>query len=209
MTDKKALLIVISGPAGSGKGTVVNKIIEKDSSIGLSVSATTRQPRPGEKEGISYFFITKDEFERRIADGDILEHTVYCGNYYGTPKSELMKNIEAGRDMILEIEVDGGSQIKKAFPDAVTVMLVPPTKESLRARLTGRGTETPEVIDKRLKRAEEEIKLAEKYDYVVVNGDGDFEECVSACADDIIAIVKAEHAKSARMKGLTEHFFDN
>lgn len=199
------LLLVISGPAGSGKGTVVSKILEKLPTLGLSVSATTRAPRPGEADGVNYFFTTKEDFEERIQNGDILEYTTYCGNYYGTLKSELAKSLDKGRDIILEIEVDGGSQIKKAFPDAVTIMLVPPSYSSLRARLEGRGTETSDVIEKRLMRARDELELAEKYDYVVVNEDGGIEKC----ADDIISIINTERLRASRRKEFIRNFFNN
>ena len=199
------LLLVISGPAGSGKGTVVSKILEKLPTVGLSVSATTRAPRPGETDGVSYFFTTKEDFENRIQNGDILEYTTYCGNYYGTLKSELTKSLGKGRDIILEIEVDGGSQIKKAFPDAVTIMLVPPSYSSLRARLEGRGTETSDIIEKRLMRARDELELAEKYDYIVVNEDGGIEKC----ADEIISIINTERLRASRRKDFIRNFFNN
>ena len=199
------LLLVISGPAGSGKGTVVSKILEKLPTLGLSVSATTRAPRPGETDGVNYFFTTKEDFEERIKNGDILEYTTYCGNYYGTLKSELAKSLDKGRDIILEIEVDGGSQVKKAFPDAVTIMLVPPSYSSLRARLEGRGTETSDVIEKRLMRARDELELAEKYDYIVVNEDGGIEKC----ADEIISIINTERLRASRRKEFIRNFFNN
>lgn len=200
----KALLLVISGPAGSGKGTVVKMLREMIPTIGLSISATTRQPRPGEAEGVSYYYITRDEFESRIANGEILEHTTYCGNYYGTPKSEVDKNLAIGKDMILEIEVDGASQIKKVFPDAITIMLIPPDFDTLKKRLAGRGTETPEIIEKRLQRSKEELEISKTYDYVVVNHDGGIEKC----AADICSIIDAEHSRPSRMDYIIEHFFD-
>lgn len=199
----QSLLLVISGPAGSGKGTVVKRLRELLPEIGLSVSATTRAPRPGEAEGINYYYISREEFISRMETGEILEHTEYCGNFYGTPKSEVLRNLELGNDMILEIEVEGASQIKKIFPDAITIMLIPPSYESLRDRLTGRGTESPEIIEKRLLRAKEELAIAETYDYVVVNKDNAIDECT----DDIRAILKAEHARASRMNGVIETFF--
>ncbi len=201
---KKALLLIISGPAGSGKGTVVKMLRQMIPSIGLSVSATTRAPRPGEQEGVSYYYITHEEFERRIASGEILEHTTYCGNYYGTPKSEVERNLAMGKDMILEIEVDGGGQIKKMFPDAITIMLIPPDYTTLKARLEGRGTETPEIIERRLTRSHEEMEISKTYDYIVVNYEGGIEKC----ADDIRAIIKAEHSRPARMTHITDKFFN-
>ncbi len=195
--------MVVSGPAGSGKGTVVKLLREKAPEVSLSVSATTRQPRPGEENGVHYFFISREEFEARIADGEILEYTEYCDNLYGTPVSGVRQALDAGRDIILEIEVDGASQIKKKFPDAVTVMLIPPDAHTLEARLRGRGTETEDVIGWRLERARNEIKLAETYDYIVVNGDGAADDC----AEELRAILKAEHSKQSRMTYVTGAFF--
>ena len=201
---RQGILMVISGPAGSGKGTAVKLLREIAPETALSVSATTRNPRPGEEDGVHYYFITREEFERRLGEGEILEHTEYCGNYYGTPAEGVRKVLAEGRDMILEIEVDGAAQIKKKFPDAVTVMLIPPDGVTLEARLRGRGTETDEVIKKRMMRAREEIALAPDYDYVVVSGDG----AADACARDLYNIMTAERSKSCRMKHVTDVFFD-
>ena len=205
MEAKKGILMVVSGPAGSGKGTVIKILREKVPQIALSVSATTRNPRPGEAHGVQYFFITREEFERRIADGEILEHTEYCGNLYGTPAEGVRRVLESGGDIVLEIEVDGAGQIKKKFPDAVTVMLIPPNGKTLEARLRGRGTETDEVIRKRMAQARNEIGMASEYDYVVVNGDDAAEEC----ADRLEAILNAEHSKAERMTDVTGAFFGN
>lgn len=191
----KGILTVISGPSGSGKGTVVKRIKELRQDIGVSVSATTRSPRDGEVDGREYYFITHADFEEKLARGEILEHTVYCGNYYGTPKSEVDRVVSAGNDLILEIEVEGAAQIKKLYPDAVTVMLIPPTLDELRARLEGRGSEDSATVEKRLCRALEEIKLAYEYDFVVVNENGKIDECASK----ILEIVNAEHSRSSRM----------
>lgn len=191
----KGILTVISGPSGSGKGTVVKRIKEMREDIGVSVSATTRSPRDGEIDGREYYFITHADFEEKLARGEILEHTVYCGNYYGTPKSEVDRVVSAGKDLILEIEVEGAAQIKKLYPDAVTVMLIPPTLDELRARLEGRGSEDSATVEKRLCRALEEIKLAYEYDFVVVNENGKIDECASK----ILEIVNAEHSRSSRM----------
>lgn len=191
----KGILTVISGPSGSGKGTVVKRIKELRQDIGVSVSATTRSPRDGEIDGREYYFITHADFDEKLARGEILEHTVYCGNYYGTPKSEVDRVVSAGNDLILEIEVEGAAQIKKLYPDAVTVMLIPPTLDELRARLEGRGSEDSATVEKRLCRALEEIKLAYEYDFVVVNENGKIDECASK----ILEIVNAEHSRSSRM----------
>ncbi len=198
----KGLLLIISGPAGSGKGTVVNELVNSHNNIALSVSATTRQPRPGEKDGVHYHFITKQEFENRISKGEILEYTTYCDNYYGTPLKEVNEALSEGKDIILEIEVDGAMQVKKKLPEAITIMLTPPDKETLEARLRARGTETDEVIAWRLARAKEEIALIPDYDYSVVNEDGKIKEC----ADLIYNILLAEHAKTKHTKKIIKKF---
>ncbi len=204
METKQGLLIVISGPAGSGKGTVVKLLREMIPDLGFSVSATTRNPRPGEEDGVQYYFMTRDDFEEALAHGEILEHTVYCGNYYGTLKSEADRVLSGGHDLILEIETDGAMQVKRQFPDAVTIMLLPPDGKTLEARLRGRGTEPDDVIRTRLARAREEVALSEKYDYVVINeNDG-----AAACAEKIAKILTAEHHRPGRMKHVTGSFFD-
>ena len=199
---KKGLLFIISGPAGSGKGTVVNSLIKNHPELSLSVSATTRAPRAGEIDGVHYHFISKDEFEKLIEKGEVLEHTTYCENYYGTLKREVLKANKAGRDIILEIEVDGAMQVKKKVRGAVTIMLTPPDAASLEKRLRGRGTETDDVIKWRLNRAKEEIKLIGNYDYSVVNNDGEADKC----AELIYDIIKAEHQKTKYTKSIAEKF---
>lgn len=200
---KKGLIIVVSGPAGSGKGTVVRLLREKLPSIGFSVSATTRKPRPGEENGVHYYFIPKEKFVRKIETGEVLEYTSYCDNYYGTLKSEAERVVLAGRDLILEIEVNGAAQIKKLYPDAVCVMLLPPDSGALEARLRGRGTESDEIIKRRLERAKEELSCLPSYDYVIVNADNASEEC----ANKLMSIITAEHSRTARMKEFTDSFF--
>ncbi|MBR2471249.1 MAG: guanylate kinase [Clostridia bacterium] len=163
------VLIVLSGPAGVGKGTICSNIVEKDENIFLSVSATTRAPRGAERDGIEYFFKSKDEFESMIERDELLEYASFCDNYYGTPKKTVMDRINSGEDVILEIEVQGAFQVKEKFPEAVLVFILPPSFEELKNRLVGRGTETPDVVEKRLTRAEDELKLAADYDYIIVN----------------------------------------
>lgn len=199
---RKGLLFIISGPAGSGKGTVVSELVAKHPELSLSVSATTRAPRNGEVDGVHYHFITKKEFEDLIKDGAVLEHTTYCGNYYGTLKREVVRANKAGRDVILEIEVDGAMQVKKKVRGAVTIMLTPPDAKCLEKRLRGRGTETDDVIKWRLTRAKEEILLIDKYDYSVVNEDGKSDEC----AELIYNIIQAEHQKTKYTKSITKKF---
>jgi guanylate kinase len=201
---REGILFVISGPAGSGKGTVVKLLTERHPEILLSVSATTRNPRPGEVHGVQYYFITKPEFEKRLAADAILEHTTYCDNYYGTPRDAVEAALADGHDMILEIEVDGAMQIKNKVPGTVAIMLIPPNSETLEARLRGRGTETEEVILRRLARAREEIGLMSDYDYVVVNGDGEAERC----AEDIYEIIMAEHRRVERNTAIKTSFFN-
>jgi guanylate kinase len=193
---RKGILFIISGPAGSGKGTVVKEIINNHKDIALSVSATTRNPRPGETHGVHYYFISKEEFEGRIERGEILEYTTYCDNYYGTPLKEVKRALNRGQDIILEIEVDGAMQVKKKVRNSVAIMLTPPDGETLERRLRNRGTETEDVIKWRLARAKEEILLLPKYDYSVVNEDGKISECASLIYD----IIKAEHQKTKNTK---------
>ena len=193
---RKGILFIISGPAGSGKGTVVKEIINNHKDIALSVSATTRNPRPGEEHGVHYYFITKPEFEGRIERGEILEYTTYCDNYYGTPLKEVKRALNRGQDIILEIEVDGAMQVNKKVRNSVAIMLTPPDGETLERRLRNRGTETEDVIKWRLARAKEEILLLPKYDYSVVKEDGKISECASLIYD----IIKAEHQKTKNTK---------
>ena len=199
---RKGLLFIISGPAGSGKGTVVKKILEKHPQVKLSISMTTRAPRPIETPDVDYYFVTKEYFKESIANDMMLEYAEYNGNYYGTPKSRVQESLENGYDVILEIEVEGAMQIKEKYPDAVAIMLTPPNGATLEARLRGRGTETEENILKRLAKAKIEIKYLPKYDYSVVNEDGG----VEACADLVYSIMQAEHAKTTRTKEIMNKF---
>ena len=173
---KQGTLVVLSGFAGTGKGTIMKELLAKHDSYALSISATTRNPRPGEVDGREYFFKTKEEFEKMIEAGEFLEHACYVGNYYGTPKQYVREQLAAGKDVILEIEIQGALSIKEQFPDALLLFVAPPSADVLKERLVGRGTETAEVIEQRLARAVEESKGIENYDYLVVNDDLD--ECV-------------------------------
>ena len=167
--NNKGVLIVISGFAGSGKGTITKELIKRYDNYRVSVSATTRNPRPGEVDGKDYFFITRDKFEEMIAAGELLEYAEYVGNYYGTPRSYVNEMLEAGKDVILEIEYIGAFKAKEAFPEAVLVFITPPSCMEVYNRLKGRNTETEEVILKRMKRGKEETEIIEKYDYIIVN----------------------------------------
>lgn len=190
---EKGLLIVVSGPAGSGKGTVNAKLLENED-FAFSVSATTRAPRPGEQDGVNYYYISQDEFRRRISAGEMLEYTQYCGNFYGTPLSETQKALANGKNLILEIEVEGAMNVKEKFPDAVLILLLPPGFSVQEQRLRGRATETEEKIQERLAQTRREADRFHKYDYIVYNYDGRSDEA----ADNILAIVKAEKLRALR-----------
>ena len=203
MTDqKKGLLLVVSGPAGSGKGTV-NSLLVGTGDFVYSVSATTRAPRPGEVDGVNYRFISTDEFERRIRDGEMLEYTRYCGNYYGTPKKETEETLAAGKNLILEIEVEGASNVKRIYPDAVLVMLLPPSFRDQEQRLRGRATETEEKILARLEQTRREVPHLGDYDYVIYNEDGKAQDC----ADTLISIVRAEQCAVRRHPNAVRDYF--
>jgi len=189
--NKEGLKIIISGPSGAGKGTVVRKLIEQDQSV-LSISATTRSPRKGEIEGTHYFFKTKEAFEQLIKENKLLEYAEFCGNYYGTPKDFVEQTTASGNNIILEIEVDGALQVKSIDPESVFIFIVPPSLAILEKRLVGRGTETMDVIEGRLERAKEELLYFREYDYVVVNDNVD--RAVSA----ILNIIDAENKRSHR-----------
>ena len=172
----KGILIVVSGFAGSGKGTLMNELLTQFDNYALSISATTRKPRGQEVDGREYFFKTTEEFEKMIAQGELIEYANYVGNYYGTPKAYVEEQLRAGKDVILEIEIQGALNIKSQFPNALLLFIAPPSADVLKERLVGRGTETQEVIEQRLARAVEESMGIENYDYLVVNDDLD--ECV-------------------------------
>ncbi len=164
----KAKLIILSGPSGCGKGTML-KLIRNKLNIAYSVSATTRAPREDEIDGISYYFLSRDDFEKRIENGEMLEYTIYCGNYYGTLSSEVQNNLDNGRDVLVEIEVEGAFNAKKAFPDALMIFVLPPSMEILENRLRSRNTEDEEIIQQRIAQAKKEIGFAKFYDYQIIN----------------------------------------
>lgn len=182
-------LIVLSGFAGVGKGTVLRSLFETQEGYAYSVSATTRSPRPGEVNGVHYFFVTKERFEEMIRNNELLEHASYVGNYYGTPKSYVEKKLEEGFDVILEIEVLGALEIKKKVPDAVLIYMLPPDAKTLYQRLKGRGTETDEVIWKRMRRAAQEALSVGEYDYIIVNDDAD------ECAARLHTLIRAQRQR--------------
>lgn len=191
MTNGK--VIVISGPSGVGKGTVVQELLSNNDDCTLSVSATTRAPREGEVHGVNYFFITKEEFQSRIKNNAMLEYAQYCDNYYGTPRDYVQQSIENGKNIILEIEVQGALNVKSTMPEAVTVFVMPPSMIELEKRLRGRGTEEEEVIQQRLKTAVEEMRQSTKYDYIVIN------DTVNKCVNDIKTIINSEKMKTDNM----------
>ena len=199
----KGIMLVVSGPAGSGKGTV-NKHLLDTEDYAFSVSATTRDPRPGEVDGVNYHFITREDFLGRIASGDMLEYTEYCGNFYGTPLKEAEEVMQSGKNLILEIEVEGARNVKAKYPDAVLVLLLPPSYSEQEARLRGRGTETEEKILLRLARAKEEVALADCYDYVVYNFDGKARDA----ADQILSIVEAEKLSIRRNPDVAKNYLN-
>ncbi len=190
--NDKGLLLVISGPSGTGKGTVCKRLLEKNKDIFLSVSATTRKPREGEIDGVSYHFYDEDKFRNLIAKNQFIEWAAFCDNYYGTPKAPVMENIDNGRDVMLEIEIEGAMKVRAKHPEGVYIFLFPPSIEALEERLKGRGTETDEVIAKRLARAKEEFKMCTKYNYYVVNDD------LEKAVEEIEAIIVAEKARKER-----------
>lgn len=192
-TTKSGLLIVLSGPSGVGKGTVCSALRKRSSNLVYSISATTRPPRENEMDGVHYFFKNRAEFQKMIEQNALLEWAQYMGNYYGTPRKFVEETLEAGRDIILEIEVQGALQVKKQFPDGVFIFLTPPSMRELKQRITGRGTESGEIRAGRLTVAEQEMSLIHEYDYAVVNDE------VGLACDRIMAIVQAEHCRVDRL----------
>ena len=197
--NKEGILIVVSGFSGAGKGTIMKALLERYDNYALSISATTRNPRPGEEEGKAYFFKTTEEFEKMIAKDDLIEYAMYVGNYYGTPKAYVEEQMQAGKDVILEIEIQGAMKIKEQFPESLLLFVTPPSAKELQKRLVGRGTETADVIAQRLARAYEESEGMDAYDYIVVNDDLD--ECAAAVQKYVEA---AKNVPSRRVEFITE-----
>ncbi|MFV0464838.1 MAG: guanylate kinase [Lachnospiraceae bacterium] len=195
MKDEAGILIVFSGFSGSGKGTIMKRLMEKyEGKYALSVSATTREARAGEVEGREYFFMQNTQFEAMIAEDELIEYAQYVNHYYGTPKKYVNEMLEMGKDVILEIEIQGALKVRKKFPDTLLMFVTPPTADILKERLVGRGTESMEVIERRLERATEEIQGIEEYDYLVVN---DNLEC---CVEEVNSIITNEHKRVSRNK---------
>lgn len=197
--NKEGILIVVSGFSGAGKGTIMKGLLERYDNYALSISATTRDPRPGEEEGKAYFFKTTEEFEKMIAKDELIEYARYVGNYYGTPKAYVEEQLHAGKDVILEIEIQGALKVKEKFPNTLLLFVTPPSAEELRKRLEGRGTETQEVIDGRMKRAIEESEYMDQYDYLVINDDLD------VCVEEMHHLIQGEHERCFRNQTFIEH----
>lgn len=191
---------MVSAPAGCGKDTILNELLKKTDKAGYAVSATTRAPREGEVNGVHYHFLTREEFERRIAEKEVLEYTEYCGNYYGTLRKSVNDLLNEGKDAILKIEVEGAMNIKKLFPEACLVFILPPSWEVLEKRLRDRGTETEDKIVERTKQAHNEVKFAKNYDYLIVNDE--LENAVS----DLLAVMRAEKLRRTRNDELLARF---
>ena len=198
----KGVLMVFSGPSGCGNGTVLKEFFAQGGEAFLSVSATTRAPRPGEENGVHYFFLQKEEFERMIEQGEILEHASYCGNYYGTPRGPVYERLERGENVILEIEVQGALQIREKCPEAVLVFVLPPSLKELERRLVDRNTEDRETVDRRLSAAAEEIRMAYQYDYVVVN------DALDDAVQELKTIFAAEKLKAANRKKMIDEVLE-
>ena len=187
--EKKGILIVISGFSGAGKGTLMKALLEKHHNYALSISATTREPREGERDGREYFFVTREKFEEMIREGELIEHAQYVNNYYGTPRQYVFQQMADGRDVILEIEIQGALKIKERFPEALLIFVMPPSADELKRRLVGRGTESMEVIDRRMRRAAEEAAGITSYDYILIN------DTLDACVEEMHQLIQTQHKK--------------
>lgn len=194
MTQQRGLLIILSGPSGVGKGTVRAAIFKNNQfNYVYSVSATTRQQRPGEQDGVDYYFVSREQFEQYIQEDALLEYAEYVGNYYGTPIQKIEENLAAGNDVFLEIEVQGALKVRERMPEGIFIFLAPPNLEELESRITGRGTDCAKVIIERMRMAKEEIELMQHYDYVVVN------DTVEHAVNKVNAIIQSEHLKVERV----------
>ena len=189
--NHQGILVVVSGFSGAGKGTLMKELLKRYDNYALSISATTRAPREGETDGKEYFFVTKEQFEKMRDERKLVEYAQYVNNYYGTPKEYVEQKMAEGKDVILEIEIQGALKVKKRFPDALLLFVTPPSAEELRRRLVGRGTETLEVINARLARAAEEASGMEAYDYLLINDDLD------RCVEEMHQLIQLQHSKTS------------
>lgn len=194
MKDESGILFILSGPSGVGKGTVRKRLFEEQTELQYSISMTTRDMRPGEVEATDYFYRSKEEFEQMIEENQLLEYAKYVNNYYGTPRAYVEETLAKGKDVFLEIEVQGALQVKKNFPQGVFIFLFPPSLDELKNRIVGRGTESEELVINRLKEARKEIEMMHAYDYVVVNDD------VNQAVNRVKAIIQSEHLKRERVE---------
>ena len=188
--NQQGILVVVSGFSGAGKGTLMKELLKRYDNYALSVSATTRQPREGEKDGEDYFFVSREYFQQMIEEGRLVEYAQYVNHYYGTPRDYVEKKMAEGKDVILEIEIQGALKVKKRFPDALLIFVTPPSAQELRRRLVGRGTETIEVIGARLRRAAEEASGMEAYDYLLINDE------IDACVEQMHQLITLQHSKT-------------
>lgn len=187
--SEQGILVVVSGFSGAGKGTLIKAMLEKYHRYALSVSATTRAPREGEEDGREYFFVTREKFEQMIEEEQLIEHAMYVNNYYGTPRQYVFQQMADGKDVILEIEIQGALKIKERFPEALLLFVMPPSADELRRRLVGRGTESEEIIDRRLHRAAEEASGITSYDYILINDE------VDRCAEEMHRLIQVQHRR--------------
>lgn len=197
------LLVVLSAPAGCGKDTVLAELKKSDSNIVQSISMTTRAPREGENNGVDYYFTTIEDFEAKIEGNEFLEYVKYGVNYYGTPKKTIEEMLDSGKNVILKIEVEGAGNVRKLYPEAVSIFIMPPSFSELSRRLRNRGTETEEDITRRLKIAEDEMQKASEYNYVVINDD------LTTCVEDVLAIIRAERFKYLNMQNKIKDIINN
>ncbi|GAA0612717.1 guanylate kinase [Virgibacillus siamensis] len=193
MIEEKGILFILSGPSGVGKGTVRRELFEQENDLKYSISMTTREKRPGEKDGVDYFYKTREEFEKLIEENQLLEYAQFVNNYYGTPRKYVEETLAAGHDVFLEIEVQGAMQVKENFPEGVFIFLFPPSLEELKNRIVNRGTESQEKVLGRLKEARNEIEMMDAYDYVVVN------DHVEHAVTKVTAIIQSEHCRRDRI----------
>lgn len=198
MMKRKGILVVVSGFSGAGKGTLMKQLVRTYDTYALSVSMTTRPPRPGETDGREYFFVSREAFEQKIRENGLIEYDRYCGNYYGTPREYVERQLLAGKDVILEIEIQGAQKVKEMFPSALLLFVTPPGIKELRRRLSGRGTETEDVIKERLCRAQAEAEGIEAYDYLVINDDLD------TCVEQMHGLIQNAHCAPGRNQELIE-----
>lgn len=199
---REGILVVLSGFAGTGKGSVVKGLMERYEQYALSVSMTTRKPRPGEVEGVSYFFVDRERFEEEIKQDGLIEYASYCDNYYGTPKKYVQQQLKEGKDVILEIEIQGALKVRKQFPAALLLFIVPPSAAELKRRLVNRGTETPEIVEKRMRRAAEEAEGIGQYDYIIVNDS--LEDCIRKTHE----VINAARLTPSRNEGFIREIRD-